>query len=146
MISPALKDITTPGRGDHSNGAKISQHLCFGTGKPYLDDVTLEPAVSKTLQALVAIACIVVIAAGGWWMMDRRAELAEEEKMTQIAEEVRDDAQLDRCKRDVANWDAGNQNTAQTRFGEGAEAGIDLCRNLIKLDEIRKSKPSEQPE
>ena len=79
-------------------------------------------------------------------MMDRRAEQAEEERMAQIAEEVRDDAQLDRCKRDVANWDAGNQRTAQERFGEGAEAGIDLCRNLIKLDEIRKSKLSEQPE
>lgn len=102
--------------------------------------------MNKALQALVAIACIIVIAAGGWWMMDRRAEQAEEERMTQIAKDVRDDDQLDRCKRDVANWEAGNQRTAQKRFGEGAEAGIDLCRNLIKLDEIRKSKPSEQPE
>ena len=136
----------TPGRGDHSNGTKISQRLCFGTANPYFWGITLEPPMNKALQALVAIACIVVIAAGGWWMMDRRAEQAEEERMAQIAEEVRDDAQLDRCKRDVANWDAGNQNTAQARFGEGAEAGIDLCRNLIKLDEIRKSKPSEQPE
>lgn len=36
LISPALKTIMTPGRGDHSKPRVISHFLCFGIERAYL--------------------------------------------------------------------------------------------------------------
>lgn len=99
--------------------------------------------MNKALQALIAAACIVVIACGIWWMLDRRAAQSEADRSAQIAVEARSQVQLERCKRDVAAWDEGNREAAQRRFGSAVDDGISLCRNLIKIDEIKKSKPAE---
>lgn len=99
--------------------------------------------MNTALKALVAVACLVVIGCGTWWMMDRNAAKAEAERTAQIVRDARNHTQLERCRSDVAAWDRGDRSAFQKRFGSNAEEGVDLCRNLIKLEKIRTSTLSE---
>lgn len=99
--------------------------------------------MNKALQVLVALTCLVVIACGAWWVMDRSAAKAEVERSVQTATEARSQVQLARCKSDVAAWDAGDHATAERRFGAAPADGIETCRGLIKIEELRKSTPAE---
>lgn len=99
--------------------------------------------MNKTFQALLAVTCLVVIACGAWWMLDRSAANAEAERSAQIAAEARSQVQLERCKNSVSAWDADDKAPAERWFGDAAADGIETCRGLIKIDEIKKSKPAE---
>ena len=102
-----------------------------------------EAFMHKSVQILVAIACIVVIAGAGCWAIDRRAAQKAAEQQAQFLIDADRGWRLAECRALVREFDSGNSARAEAKFGTAASDGVDACRNLITIDEIRKSTPSE---
>ena len=154
--------MMTPGRGDHSKVVRISQRLCFGTANPYVSG--MEARMNRTLQILIAVACVVVIACGAIFLMDRKevAEQAAADRewaaMVQRgraeafanAQRAKQQAAIDACAAALDAYDSRNETFAfvervkasgQVLTGDAMLAEVAACRDLI-----RSSTPSEQPE
>lgn len=80
--------------------------------------------------AVVALfAATAGIVAHGWM---RAPELVTSTAPTLLA----GSANLDLCKRIVADADAGSAGSAEETFGRYADEGLDTCRTLIDLHEL----------
>lgn len=161
-MSPVLKTMMTPGFGDHSNGTMTSHFLCFGTGNPYL--AAKEGHMSRTLQFLIAAACIFVIACGAVFLVDHKqaadkaaadrewAAMMQRSRTEAFADAQRakQQARVDECQAALDAYDQQGQTFAfvqrvlasgQTLTGDAMLAEVAACRDLI-----RSSTPSAQPE
>lgn len=154
--------MMTPGLGDHSNVVRINQRLCFGTANPYV--AGMEARMNRTLQILIAVACVVVIACGAIFLMDRKeiadqaaadrewAAMVQRSKNEAFAKALsaREQTKVDACAAALDAYDSRNETFAfvervkasgQVLTGDAMQAEVAACRDLIQS-----SKPSEQPE
>lgn len=99
--------------------------------------------MTKPLQALIALTCVVVIACAGWWMLDKRATAKATEEHAQFMRDADAGWRLAECKAIIREFDTGDTGRAESKWGSGAETAINSCRQLVEIDEIRRSKPSE---
>lgn len=99
----------------------------------------MEDALHKSVQILIAAACIVNIAAGSIWLMDRKkqadAETAKAEAMFTAIErknEARRKAEADSCRVDLEAYDNGSIIAfVQRAKGGDMLAEVNKCREMI---------------
>lgn len=93
----------------------------------------------KSVQILIAAACIVVISAGSIWLMDRKrqadTEAAKVEAMFSALErknEARRKAEADACRADLEAYDSGSiMAFVQRAKGGDMLAEVKKCRDLV---------------
>ncbi|WP_193668103.1 hypothetical protein [Paracoccus kondratievae] len=93
----------------------------------------------KSVQILIAAACVVVISAGSVWLMDRKqqadAEAAKVDAMFSALErknEARRKAEADACRADLEAYDNGSiMAFVQRAKGGDMLAEVKKCRDLV---------------
>lgn len=120
--------------------------------------------MNRTLQILIAVACVVVIACGAIFLMDRKeladqaaadrewAAMVQRSKNEAFAKALsaRDQAKVDACSSALDAYNSRNDTFAfvervkasgQVLTGDAMQAEVAACRDLIQS-----STPSAQPE
>ncbi|UXU73823.1 hypothetical protein [Paracoccus sp. SMMA_5] len=106
----------------------------------------MEDALHKSVQILIAAACVVTIAAGSIWLMDRKkqaeaiaakeaADKARVEATLAVLERQnrsRMNAEIDACRADLEAYDSGSIIAfVQRAKGGDMLAEVNKCRDLV---------------
>lgn len=97
----------------------------------------------RPLHLLITTACLAVIFAAGWLVFDHRATQAADADRAEFLREADLGWQRAECRAILRDFDAGDTARAEAKFGADTDGGVAACRGLVRVDEVRQSKPSE---